>query len=186
MASDLTDSFAVVAYIGGEPARFVHDIRCKYTPGCPHRAHVTVLPPRPLSVTAEAAAEECGQILSRFDPFAVEITSVDLFAETQVVKLAIGEGASELRTLHDILNTGVLAHAENYSYTPHITLSMDLAERTSICFEQAKSRWAAYRGAKRFWVDRLTLVQQRSDEIWTDLAEIPVGDAQAQPVRARR
>ena len=141
MLAELTNSFAVVSYMDGDLARFVDDFRSEFTPGCPHRAHITVLPPRPLEVAPERAVEECGQILSCFHPFWVEIAGVDLFEETQVVKLNVGRGASELRTLHDILNTGPFEHVESYAYTPHMTLSMQIADRTLGCLAKAKTRW---------------------------------------------
>lgn len=186
MPSRLTDTFAVVSYVDGDLARFVNDIRCEYTPGCPHRAHVTILPPRRIeNADPKQLAESCAEILSSFHPFEISIRGVDLFQESQVVKLTVGDGASELRTLHDILNTGPLEHEEAYAYSPHLTLSMQIAERTQICFEQAKERWASYPGRRSMWIDRVTLVRQREDETWTDLVEMPVGDPQTVPVGSR-
>lgn len=186
MPAELTDTFSVVSYVDGDLAQFVTDIRCEYTPGCPHRAHVTVLPPREIADSnPDRLADACADILSAFHPFQVAIQGVGLFEASQVVKLTVGAGASELRTLHDILNTGPLEQAEAYAYSPHMTLSMEIAERTQGCLEQAKIRWDAYQGERSFWVDHVTLVRRREDDTWTDLVDIPIGDPHHAPVRVR-
>jgi len=175
MQPEMLNSFSVVSYLTGELATFVDSFRCEVTPGCPHRAHLTLLPPRPLDISTAAAADECARILETFHPFDVQITGVSLFESTEVIKLTVGQGVAELRTLHDVLNTGSLEHAENYDYVPHVTLSMKTPGRTAECFELAKQRWTRF--SKPMWlrVDRLTLVQQRADETWSDLVELPIG-----------
>ena len=181
MEADLINSYAVVAYAHGEFARFVNTFRCEATPGCPHRAHITVLPPRSLSVPTEKAVEECRQIVSRFQPFAAEIHDVSLFEETRVIKLAVASGLSELWTLHDILNTGPFEYVEPYEYIPHITMCMKTAtERTDELFLQAQRRWQEFGGYARLWIDTLTFVH----ETWADIAEMTIGEWQ--PVRVRR
>ena len=40
--------FALVAYIPDPLGRFLDDLRVELTPDCKPRAHVTILPPRPL------------------------------------------------------------------------------------------------------------------------------------------
>ncbi len=183
----LLNQYAVVAYIDGPLASFVNALRCELTPGCPHRAHITVLPPRELHIPVEEALEQCAQILSRFQPFDAVMAEVDLFPQTQVVKLTVGEGASELRTLHDILNTGPFEQVENYDYVPHITLCKDTTdEEVGGFFDRARARWKAFGGTARVHVDVLTLVQQRADGIWVDLHDIAVGAGSPQGVRVRR
>lgn len=174
---ELLNSFSVVSYLTGELATFVDSFRCEVTPGCPHRAHLTLLPPRPLHTSTAEAADACARILETFHPFDVQITGVSLFESTEVIKLTVGEGASELRTLHDVLNTGPFEHAESYEYVPHVTLSMKTPGRTAECLELAKKRWSQFTEPMWLRVDRLTLVQQRADEIWADLVELPVGPA---------
>lgn len=187
MEPKLINQYAVVAYIEGPLASFVNSLRCELTPGCPHRAHITVLPPRELNIPVEDAVEQCIQILSRFQQFDAELTEVDLFNETQVVKLKVTKGASELRTLHDILNTGPFEQKENYAYVPHITLCMGApVENLDEFFERARLRWSSFGGVAKVHVDTLTLVQQRDDGIWVDLHDLPIGPPVAHGVRLRR
>lgn len=187
MESKLINQYAVVAYVRGALAEFVDSLRSEFTPDCPHLAHITILPPRELKVAGEEALRQGRSIVSRFQPFSVDIDGVDLFELTQVVKLSVSRGGSELRTLHDILNTGAFAFPENYSYVPHITLCMGIdKERVGEFYEHAKQRWAEFGGKATVRVETLTFVQQREDETWADLAEMPVGTPQFEAARIRR
>lgn len=186
MQPEMLNSFSVVSYLKGELAEFVDSFRCEVTPGCPHRAHLTLLPPRPLEDSLQRATEECSKILENFEPLNVEITGVSLFETTQVIKLTVGEGAAELRVLHDILNSGPFEHVENYEYVPHVTLSMGTPGRTQECFELAKKRWERFQDPIWLHIDRVTLVQQRADETWADLVELPIGTAAQAYVVSRR
>jgi 2'-5' RNA ligase len=126
-------------------------------------------------------------ILERFEAFDVVADGVGVFPGTRVLKLSINEGRNELRTLHDILNTGAFRGEENYPYVPHITLCLGVpAEKVVECAEMATVRWQAFGGVARLSVDALTLVQQRENETWADLEEIPIGDVRHQPVSNRR
>lgn len=179
----LTDSHAVVAYLRCEAAGFIDALRCELTPGCPHHSHVTVLRPRPLDADTAELAERCRQILSRFDSFEIELGDVSVFESTRVIKVSLKSGISELRTLHDILNAGPLAQEDDFPFVPHVTLCQEAPpERFDEFLEAARVRWAAYQGSRRVRVESLTLVCQREDGTWADLAELPLG--QPQPVRA--
>ncbi|MEX2299720.1 MAG: 2'-5' RNA ligase family protein [Bryobacterales bacterium] len=181
---ELINSFAVVAYLSDPVARFVDKLRREMTPGCPHRAHVTVLPPRPLWIPADEAVEQARSILSRFEPFEMTLGAVTMFESTHVVKLSVQTGLNELRTLHDILNTGPFDQAEEYQYVPHVTLCHDVTgQDCTKHFEFASERWAEF-GAPPVWVDTLTFVQQNSEAKWTDLADLALG--RPDPVRVRR
>lgn len=185
MGARLVNSFSIVKYVDGPLAAFVNSLRGEFTPGCPHRAHLTLLPPRPLAAPVDEAIEEAARIVARFHPFDVEVGSVGGFAESSVVKLEILRGQAELVTLHDILNTGHFRHAETFPYVPHITLCMDFApERRGEILRRARDTWREFGGLARLRVDELTVVQQRDDERWTDLVDLPIGEYH--PVRARR
>lgn len=181
---ELVNSFAVVAYMEDPIARFVDNLRREMTPGCPYRAHITVLPPRPLRISTDRAIEKAGQILSRFEPFELTLGAVSAFEDTHVVKISLRTGLSEIHTLHDILNTGPFEQTEEYAYVPHITLSHD--ETSAACarhLEFARERWAQF-SPPPVRVETLTFVQQTSNNHWADLAELTLG--RAQPVRVRR
>jgi len=185
MESAFTDSFAVVRYLQDELAAFVDSLRREFTPGCPHRAHLTVLPPRSLSMDREAAIERCNAILESFGPFDVEISSVEMFESTQVIKLGIGRGKRELKGLHELLNTGPFHALETYEYNPHITLCMEApAELVPAYFAMARERWQHFGKPPAIHIDELTFVQQRENGIWEDLAALSLD--RAEPVGVRR
>ncbi len=187
MESKRINQFAVVAYVSGPLAEFVNGLRCELTPGCPHLAHITVLPPRSLDISAREGVDQMRPILERFEPFEVVADGVSVFPGTHVLKLTINQGRNELRTLHDILNTGPFDRQENYPYVPHITLCMGIPEDRVVEFAGlATSRWQEFGGEARLFVDALTFVQQREDETWADLEEMPIGDVRHQPVLKRR
>ena len=54
---DGVNSYALVSYIPDPLRRFLDDLRRELVPGCVPAAHVTVLPPRPLSGTVEEAID---------------------------------------------------------------------------------------------------------------------------------
>ncbi|MCB1021612.1 MAG: 2'-5' RNA ligase family protein [Acidobacteria bacterium] len=181
----MLNQFAVVSYVHGPLARFVDGLRCELTPGCPHKAHVTILPPRSLSIPTEQAMEECRQIVSTFHPFLVRIRTVSLFQSTHVLKLEIEQGANELRTLHDLLGTGPFDGEDRFPYTPHITLCKDDdPERVHEILELAQERWGQFGSSAELWIDTLTFVQQRADQTWADLDDLTLGEGVA--VRSMR
>ncbi len=174
MEQHLVSQYAVVAYVHGPLGQFVNGLRSELTPGCPHRAHVTVLPPRLLQISEHQALNACYELLDGVPPFPLTLSKVSLFPETHVIKLELSNSdAKRLRELHDDLNRGPLHQAERFPYTPHITLCMNgVSGETNELFGRARQRWAEFGGSATIWVDALTLVRQREDETWADLAEI--------------
>lgn len=174
MESELVNQYAVVAYVHGPLADFVDSLRGELTPGCPHRAHITVLPPRQLQVSERQALDACQGMLEDVTPFPLTLSKVSLFPQTHVIKLELsGADANRLRALHDDLNHGPLYQQERFPYTPHITLCMNgVSDSTNEMLGRARQRWAEFGGSATIWVDVLTLVRQRADETWADLAEI--------------
>ena len=131
---DLINSYAVVAYLEDPLAAFINRLRQDVTPGCPHHAHVTILPPRALYVEKDQAIEQCRDIVSRFEAFEAQLGGVDLFEGTGVIKVAITGGLVELQTLHDILNTGPFESVEDFDYVPHVTVAQEIPpEKLSEC-----------------------------------------------------
>ncbi|MBI1354711.1 MAG: hypothetical protein GC160_10215 [Acidobacteria bacterium] len=176
MESELVNQYAVVAYVHGPLAFFVDSLRGEFTPGCPHSAHVTVLPPRELHGSEQEAYDRCNAVLADREPFPLTLVRVSLFPETHVIKLELSEQDTQrLRDLHESLNQGPLYQNERFPYTPHITLCMNGApSETNEKLGRARQRWAEFGGSGTFWVDSLTLVRQRKDETWADIAELPL------------
>ena len=180
----LINSFAVVSYMDNSIADFVERVRQEVLPDRPLRAHITVLPPRPLYVSTPKAIAQCREIAGRSEAFAVRFGSVALFEDTQVVKLSVEQGVAEFKLLHDILNTGPFEHVEDFEYVPHITLAQELApENVAPSLEVAQRRWAEFGPTPRIRVERLTFVQQNSDGSWHNLAALPLGSLEPAAVR---
>src|ERR1022692_1327638 len=84
--------FALVIYIPDPLGRFLDDLRRELVPGCSPHAHVTILPPRPISTTPQAAIEAVRSRIHDFAPFEIEAALVEVFSETDVVYLRLGRG----------------------------------------------------------------------------------------------
>ena len=164
--------FALVVYIPDPLARFLDDLRIELTPGCLPRAHVTILPPRPLVFSVDAATERARSVVSGFAPFDILPGRVEIFQSTDVIYIGIKDGERELRELYHTLNTGSLASDEQYPFEPHITLAQELKPgQVQETYELAQKRWAAYPLSRRFRADRAFFVQSKDDGTWIDLAE---------------
>lgn len=168
--------FALVSYIPDPLARFLDDLRMELTPGCNPRAHVTILPPRPLhnhvKDTVQLIVEECRNM----PPFRVEPGDIQVFEESHVVYLEIAKGIGELREFYRLLNRGPLEYKENFPYHPHITIAQNIEpDQAPRLAAVAKERWAGYRGSRAFVVSSLSFVQHVAPSIWTDVATIQTG-----------
>lgn len=174
------NSYAVVAYLNGSLASFVENLRREFTPGCSHRAHITILPPRPLQTGVAVAIEYCRDVLARQTDFEVRPVAVGLFDTTGVIKLSLESEDARLSELHKALNDDVLRHEETYGYVPHITLaqaipSANLAAR----LESARLRWKGFGKPLPVLVRTLTFVQQITNDRWRDLASIHLAEREA-------
>lgn len=168
--------FALVSYIPDPLARFLDDLRMELTPGCTPRAHVTILPPRPLSEDLKEAIRQITEESRNVPPFRVQLGPVEIFNGSNVVYIEIERGAKELREFYDLLNRGALHHQESFPYHPHITLAQNVsAEEAALLAGIARERWANYEGPRGFVVSALSFVQHVAPSIWTDVAEIHAG-----------
>lgn len=168
--------FALVSYISDPLARFLDELRVELTPGAKPRAHVTILPPRPLHKDLKDAVRQMAAESRGVPPFRVDLGEIQVFDASHVVYLEITHGAHELRELYKLLNRGALEYKENFPYHPHITIAQDIpsleAPRLAAI---AKERWAGYQGPRGFSVTSLSFVQHVAPSIWTDVAEVPIG-----------
>jgi hypothetical protein len=168
--------FALVIYIPDPLGRFLDDLRRELIPHCNPHAHVSVLPPRGLSVPWQTASEQARALTEGWAPFDIELTSVEMFPATEVIYIEIGRGASEMRSLHSAMNTAALDWNEPFVYHPHITLAQDIPhERVAELTEAAHRRWTEYRGSRVFRAERAVFVQNAGDDCWVDLAEYSLG-----------
>jgi 2'-5' RNA ligase len=166
------NSFALISYLPEPLAGFLDSLRCELVPRCQAKSHVTVLPPRPLAKgLAETAWSDLNDSLNGFPPFRVELASIEVFEDTNVIYLSIGAGYRELVQMHAALNRGPLQFAEPYQYHPHVTLAQQLTpDEVDAAAALARRRWREFPYSHSFTVDRLTFVQNTVDNRWADLA----------------
>ena len=182
-AWDRINSFALVSYIPEPLAGFLDRLRQELVPNCFLRAHVTILPPRPISSTPEAAWETVRTLAPHFPPFEVEMTQLEVFPVSDVIHIDIGQGRAEMERMHDGMNVAGLKFAEPYPYHPHITLAQDLkGDEVDELARVARTRWAECTLAKTFRVDKVFFVQNTRRKEWLDLGESALGHPESRLV----
>lgn len=165
--------FALVVYVPDPLAGFLDDLRKELVSDCLPRAHVTILPPRPLQAGADAAIERAQTVAGGFAPFDIATGAVEIFPTTDVIYIGIQSGERELREMYRALNQGPLAFREPFPYHPHITLAQGLPpDRVQSLYELARKRWAAFPHSRRLRAERACFVQSTIACTWVDLAEI--------------
>ncbi len=156
----------------------MENLRRELHPDLPHfAAHLTLLPPRPLQGTEEAALQVLVGICGKAEPFEVTLGDIDTFAPTTpTVYIRVAQAASRVRELHDQLNTRVLSFAEEWPYTPHLTIAKLQTEPAAAeALKISRDRWRHYSGSRRILLDRLTFVREDSQNCWVDLAPLRLG-----------
>jgi 2'-5' RNA ligase len=165
--------FALVSYLPDPLAKFLDRLRLELTPGCNPRAHVTVLPPRPLTAEIKDTIEKLAEEIRQFPPFEARLGDIDVFPDSSVIYVSLVRGEPELHALHENLNAGQLEYDGPFPYHPHITIAQDIEpEQVAPLAEIARDRWAKYDGPRSFVVEALTFVQNVLPNQWVDLAEI--------------
>lgn len=170
------NQFALVIYIPDPLGRLLDDLRRELAPNCIPHAHVSVLPPRPISTPWQVVCEEARARVEEFDPFKIEAGDVNVFEKSEVVYLEVTRGGDELRRMHAALSQGSLKFEEPYEYHPHITLAQELPhEDVPAVIDMAGRRWREYSGPRWFLAEKVTFVQNTSKNRWIDLAEFSLG-----------
>jgi hypothetical protein len=171
-----TGYFALVVYIPNPLGRFLDELRRDLVPHDNPRAHVSVLPPRSLTVEWQIASSQLRALSEMWRPFDIELTRIAVFPVTDVIYLELGdEGARELRQMHAVASHS-LAFDEPFTYHPHVTLAQEIVpERVTEMRERAERQWRDYRGPRRFHAERAVFVQSAPEKCWVDLAEYPLG-----------
>jgi len=170
------NSFALVSYIPEPLAQFLDQLRSELVPNCFLRAHLTILPPRPIESSREKALAELREATGELQPIGIELSSVEIFPHSDVIYIAIGAGHEELKRMHDKLNSGSLAYKEFYDFHPHVTLAQSLTpDQVDELSEVARRRWAEYKESRAFRIETVTFVQDTRRHGWIDLAEMALG-----------
>lgn len=177
-AEEWLNVFALVTYIPAPLGEFLDRLRRELVPHDDPRAHVSLLPPRPLAGEWRQAWAEICNTLERRAPFDVELTGIRTFPVTDVIHLEVGPGAAELCDIHDAMNANSLVFKEPFAYHPHVTLAQDLPHQSiADVLQLAKRRWQEFRGERRFRAERAVFVQNTISDRWLDLAEYRLGSS---------
>jgi 2'-5' RNA ligase len=164
--------FALVTYIPAPLGEFLDELRREMVPHDDPRAHVSLLPPRPLAGDWRQAWAEVRHTLERRASFEVELTGIRTFPVTDVIYLEVGAGARELCDIHTAMNSNSLAFHEPFAYHPHVTLAQDISHQdVPDTLKLAERRWREFRGQRSFRVERAVFVQSTISDRWLDLAE---------------
>src|SRR5579862_2709714 len=99
-SADRVNSYALVSYIPEPLADFLDNLRQELVPNCFLRAHITILPPRPLASTPEAAWQQLCAAAPNLQPFDVELNRVEVFPISDVIYVSIGKGEQEMRRMY--------------------------------------------------------------------------------------
>ncbi len=169
------NQFALVSYLPDPLAGFLDRLRLDLTPDCSPRAHVTILPPRPLTAEIKESVERLEEECRLFPPFEIRLGSIEIFPKSNVIYISLARGEHELHALHENLNAGQLEYDGPFPYHPHITIAQDItAEQVDALTQIARDRWASWNGPRSFFVERLSFVQNVAPGAWVDLAQIPL------------
>ncbi len=173
---DRLNSFALVSYIPDPLAGFLDRLRQELVPNCFLRAHVTILPPRPLCSTPQKAWQTIRSLAPMFLPFEVSITDVNVFPISDVIYLDIGAGRKNLEEMHDRMNRDGLRYTEPFPYCPHVTLAQNLKpDELDELIHVARRRWKELPRPCSFNVEKLVFVQNDRRKDWHDLGECHLG-----------
>ena len=172
--------YALVTYVRNPVGEFVTDLRRELHPTLAHMpAHLTILPPRELMGSEEAALEFLEEACSHVVPFSVELGDVETFLPTTpTVFIQVKRAAYRMRELHDQLCGRGLRCEENWPYIPHLTImktETDALAKSACAL--ARERWAQFAGKRQVDVEELVFVRENGS-CWQDLAPVPLGRGQ--------
>ena len=181
MATDI-GNIALVSYINGPLAVFLDSLRLRLTPASSPRAHVTILPPRQLTVPVsgkpdlifEQILEQIREVCGECPPFQAEFGEVLIFPGSNVIYLDLQRGGEHFSALHQQLNVGMLEFESGYRYHPHLTLAQGLAAGDALALLPLACRlWAEFADSRCFETDAVTLVREDNFQSWSALERIP-------------
>jgi 2'-5' RNA ligase len=180
---DRINSFALITYLPEPLAGFLDRLRQELVPNCFLKAHVTILPPRPLSSSPEAAWEVIRTLAPRIAPIELQLGSVEVFPVSDVIYIQITTGSAELNEMHAAMNAEGLRCQEDFAYQPHVTLAQDLKpDEVDELVRVARSRWADCPCPKTFRLEKVVFVQNTCRNEWVDLGECELGRSESKLV----
>lgn len=170
--------YALVAYLKNPAGEFVEKLRRDLHPDLPHlAAHLTLLPPRPLSGDESSSLQTLERVCGAEEPFHVTLGEVETFVPvTPTVYIRVAAGAERMSALHQKLNTEALRYAEEWPYIPHLTIAkMGAEDQARAAYEIARYRWSGHTVSRRILLDKLTFVREDAQNCWVDIAPVLLG-----------
>lgn len=174
--------YALVAYVRNPVGEFVEQLRAELHPEVAHlAAHVTVLPPRRLPGSENAALETLEEVCSHVEPFEVNLGEVETFIPvTPTVFIRVVHAASRIRDLHEKLNIDGLYFQEEWPYMPHMTIvKMGTEDQAQNAYLMSRRRWAQFKGDRSIRVEELVFVREEAPNRWKDLVSVRLGSSLA-------
>jgi len=176
--------YALVAYVKSPVGEFVENLRRELHPDLPHlAAHITLLPPRLLQGSENAALQMLAAVCGQAEPFEVALGDMQTFIpSTPTVYIRVAFGTARLQELHDQLNQQTLACTEEWIYIPHLTIAkMPTQQAAEQALQISRDRWNKYPGSRRILLDQLTFVREDAQNCWVDLAPVLLGGSLVSP-----
>ncbi len=170
--------YAAVAYVRNPVGTFVEELRREFHPSHTHAdAHITILPPRPLTGTEEHAIKLLHEVCAAAQPFEITMGDVESFVPaTPTAFIRVAYGAYRMRELHDQFNVNGLEFCEPWPYMPHLTVvKADTPAEAEQVVEVARQRWENFKESRTIRIDSITFVKGNGER-WLDVAPVPLGE----------
>jgi len=150
--------------------------------------HVTVLPPRPLTMTPREVAAEVGRIAERTAPLTLILGKIATFHPVMPVVFArFRRGRTALARLHRKLAQGTLKGPEAFPYFPHVTLGQNLNDGRLGKAQLLSRKTLSGPAAILSWrADSLVIVERQSRHRWVSLPSVPLRCPARKTGRSRR
>lgn len=187
---DCHDFFALVSYTP-EPLRsWLMTLRESLPVEANSEPHVTILPPRPLTVGPDEAQQKIASVLDSCPRFEIQLSEICAFPETNVLYLDVNEGAETLHKLHSQLNAGEFYFQECFDFHPHVTIGGPVppAELETVSSKAAEA-WRTALCPARFEIQEVSFVSIQANEarrtwrrLWTQ--KLNANTPAAKPIRA--
>lgn len=158
------NAFALVAYLRDPLRSWLLGLRQKLSLEVSSQPHITILPPRPLTLPLAEATRKLAAILEGWQSFGVELADLEVFSGSNVLFLEVGEGCATMEQLHAELDSGDFSHEELFPFHPHVTVGeLADADQVESTLRKAAAAWESTKCVRRFVIDELTLVGLAED-----------------------
>jgi 2'-5' RNA ligase len=133
-------------------------------------AHLTLLGPTEVTTDPELIDKHLARVAATHPPLRLRLRGTGTFRPvTQVVFVAIADGADAVTRLADAVRSGPLARELGYPYRPHVTVAHDVPTEA---LDAVAGRLSSFEA--RFTVDRFILYEHGPDGRWRPQRPYPL------------